>query len=455
MVAQGGDVPIFAVLVAVHFHLVFMVPFYRVASLPRPSPQRYWPHANAVPGCDMERTLNGHGTDGLLMLRPTPCTTLFFAWARRAQPALLLTVHFARQTLNAHLHQAKTIMATTNAPARPRRLGPQLYFDRAQMATRKRYDWAGKFQPGHCFLCDACMSCVPHAQYPCPTTAKGRDCTIAGEPTNHNRVFIVRITLATLGDACRTVLEHAPWWRAVERYVRRKLGEVTGFAITVCRRDCIDAWRQAEAEDEAGAVTAEPSYARNPPSSSSSSSSSKDTTSVPAESTATLALLPPPQPPSPPQYPPATADGVDDEAALAHALTPNQRALLPGRHRRRDSDLNDAPASPSKRPRLAAPPSPPAPVDAKAAAAPAASSPLMALVMGHMHLQAAMVHLNMMRARLDTRERLHAMGYSREEIDLELNGAGTLPSGAAMVPPMAAAGASAEGKEAVGDATEK
>ncbi|KAJ3369731.1 hypothetical protein GGF31_005036 [Allomyces arbusculus] len=310
-------------------------------------------------------------------------------------------------------------MTTPNAPAsasaRRKHPGPQLYFDRAQPATRKRYDWVGKFQPGHCFLCDACMSCAPHARYPCPTTAKGRNCTIAGEPTNHNRVFVVRLTLATLGHACRAVLERAPRWRAVEKYVRRKLGEETGFAITVCRRDCIDAWRQAEGD--------------------------RDPTSISAESTATPAL--PPRPPSPPQSPPATADGVDDDgAALVHDLTPNQRALLQGRRRRRD--LSDAPASPFKRPRIAAPPSPPA-----------ASSPLMALVMGHMQFQAAMVHLNTMRARLDVRERMHAMGYSREEIDRELNSAGALPSGAAMVPPAAAAGASAEGKEAVGDATEK
>ncbi|KAJ3364187.1 hypothetical protein GGF32_002567 [Allomyces javanicus] len=329
-------------------------------------------------------------------------------------------------------------MATPNASAgagagaRPPRPGPQLYFDRSQPATRKRYDWVGKFQPGYCFLCDACMSYSPHTRYPCPTTAKGRDCRIAGEPTNHNRVFVVRLTLATLGDACRTVLERARRWRAVEKYVRRKLGEETGFAITVCKRDCISAWRQAETD-------------------------SNDTTSTPAESTTTSAPPPPPpppQPPSPPQSPPATADDADDDAAPAYELTPNQRALLQGRRRRRDSDLSDAPASPPKRPRLAAPPSPPAAVDGTAAGAPAASSPLMALVMGHMHLQSALVHLNMMRARLDMRERMHAMGYSREEIDRELHGAGTLAGGAAMVPPAAAAGAGSEGKEAAGDATE-
>ncbi|KNE61757.1 hypothetical protein AMAG_06557 [Allomyces macrogynus ATCC 38327] len=338
-------------------------------------------------------------------------------------------------------------MATPEAPApRPRRRGPQLYFDRVQPATRKRYDWVGKFQPGHCFLCDACMSCAPHARYPCPMTAEGRDCTIAGEPSNNKRVFVVRLTLKSLGDACRAVLERAPWWRDTEKYVRHKLGEETGFAITVCKRDCIGAWRQAEAEDEQNAMTAEPSHNHDLP-----RTSVNSTTTASADLTA--ASGPPTRPPSPPRSPPATADDVN-HAAPANDLTPNQRALLQGRRRRRDSELADTPASPTKRPRLSAPPSPPAAVDATPAV-PAPSSPLMALVMGHMHLQAAMVHLNMMRVRLDMRERLHALGYSREQMDRELNGAGALPGVAAMMPPAAAAGASAGEKDAVGIAVEK
>ncbi|KAJ3369714.1 hypothetical protein GGF31_005019 [Allomyces arbusculus] len=62
----------------------------------------------------------------------------------------------------------------------------KLYFDPGSAKVRTRYGWAGKFMPGHCFLCTACLS-GPTLEYPCPRTAQGHTCPGAKMPVHKGR----------------------------------------------------------------------------------------------------------------------------------------------------------------------------------------------------------------------------------------------------------------------------
>ncbi|KAJ3364170.1 hypothetical protein GGF32_002550 [Allomyces javanicus] len=275
----------------------------------------------------------------------------------------------------------------TTAPRR----GITLYFDPGPAKVRSRYGWAGKFMPGHCFLCTACLS-AEFAEYPCPRMAQGRNCPIAKERSNSSRSSSVRVCLATTGPACLALLAESPHWTAAERHVRKTLGEEEGFAVVVCRRFCLTRWRAAMAGDEGGdnlhdEDTADP-VVPTPPSSASST------------------MHPAP---------------VSELAWETHARPKDPASPPPRRHRARDVDRSADLAPAEKRARLTSPDrTTPFPQPSSSFSTPSTSSPLIALALGHMRLQARMAHVEMLRTRLATRERMHALGYSKEEIDRAL-----------------------------------
>ncbi|KAJ3369715.1 hypothetical protein GGF31_005020 [Allomyces arbusculus] len=281
--------------------------------------------------------------------------------------------------------------STPAAATAPSTRGITLYFDPGPAKVRSRYRWAGKFMPGHCFLCTACLS-AELAEYPCPRMAAGRDCPIAKELSNSSRSSSVRVCLATTGAACLALLAESPHWTAAEKHVRKTLGVDEGFAVVVCRRFCLTRWRAAVVKDEGGDRSHDDDAADSVvPTPLSSASSSMLPMAVPDSAWGTPAR---PQDPMSPPPRRRRARDADRSAALAPAV---KRARLTGAE----------PATP-----LLQPLSP--------FSTPSAPSPLITLALGHLQLQARMVHVEMLRARLTTRERMHALGYSKEEIERAL-----------------------------------
>ncbi|KAJ3369730.1 hypothetical protein GGF31_005035 [Allomyces arbusculus] len=251
-----------------------------------------------------------------------------------------------------------------------------LYFDPADAKVQTRYGWAGKYNPGHCFLCTACLA-RETAAYPCPRMAKGRPCPIAGARFNKTRSSVERVCLATTGDRCRALLAESPHWAAAKAHARKKLGENGAFGIVLCKRFCLTRWRMAAAE------------------------------------CVFLALI--------------RSGKAGSKASGSRAPGPDPWTAPPDRRRRRSIDVvaGIGTASATKRirvePRLSTPaPSPPT----------AASSPWLALALGHMQLQTSMMYTERMRTRLAARERMYALGYTKEEMDRALNDAeGAMPGG--------------------------
>ncbi|KNE70659.1 hypothetical protein AMAG_15416 [Allomyces macrogynus ATCC 38327] len=270
---------------------------------------------------------------------------------------------------------------TTTAPMR----GITLYFDPGPAKVRSRYGWAGKFMPGHCFLCTACLS-AELAEYPCPRLAQGQNCPIAKELSNSSRSSSVRVSLATTGPACRALLAESPHWSAAEKHVRKTLGENEAFAVVLCRRFCLGRWRAAVAEDEGG------------------DKSHGESAAGPVVPT-----------------PPSSASSTLFPVAVPESATRLKNPAPPRRRRARDVDRSADLAPAEKRARFMSPDhTNPLPQSSPSFSTPSASSPLIALAIGHMQLQARMAHLEMLRTRLATRERMHALGYSKEEIDRAL-----------------------------------
>ncbi|KAJ3364168.1 hypothetical protein GGF32_002548 [Allomyces javanicus] len=258
-----------------------------------------------------------------------------------------------------------------------------LYFDPADAKVQTRYGWAGKYNPGHCFLCTACLA-RETAAYPCPRMAKGRTCPIAGARFNKTRSSVERVCLATTGDRCRALLAESPHWAAAKAHACKTLGENGAFGIVLCKRFCLKRWRTAATEDE-GQDDA-------------------------ADNDGNKGSIPRRLPPSSPSRPVLLREP-------AKQALPADSPSAPHHHRRRARDADDLSPSAKRirtdpRPHSTPPPPPSS----------AASSPWMALALGHMQLQATMLSTERLRARLAARERMHALGYTKEEMDRELNG---------------------------------
>ncbi|KAJ3364186.1 hypothetical protein GGF32_002566 [Allomyces javanicus] len=247
---------------------------------------------------------------------------------------------------------------------------PTIYFDLGNPKVRSRFKWIGKYNPGHCFLCTACLS-RETAEYPCRRTAAG-----------------MRVCLKTTGAKSLDLLVESPYWNATKTHVLRTAGEDAGFGIVVCKRQCLARWRSAEAEDEG---KLDDSNNRITDSGLLSRSSSIDL-DLAADLMPSVKRARPPNSATRPSPPPP---GPDSTILKQPPLTST--------------------ASYSSAASVALPSSHPPPTTLT-------SSPWMALALGHMQLQATMAHVTTLRARLATLERMHALGYDKSDVQRVLEG---------------------------------
>ncbi|KNE61756.1 hypothetical protein AMAG_06556 [Allomyces macrogynus ATCC 38327] len=308
--------------------------------------------------------------------------------------------------------------STTPPPAAS--TAPKIYFDLGNAKVRSRFKWIGKYMPGHCFLCTACLS-RETAEYPCQHTAAGRICPIAREPTNCSRSMSVRVCLKTTGAKCLALLAESPYWNATKAHVRREAGEDAGFGIVVCKRQCLARWRSADAEDEGKLDDSNDRVADS------------DMLSLPSSMS---------------RFPLASrvlarerAVGLDRQLDDAPVAPRRRRAssvdlaadLTPSMKRARSTSAATRPPPPPgphstivKQPPLTSTANllPTAGVVLASQPSPTtlASSPWMMLALGHMHLQASMAHVTTLRTRLSTLERMHALGYDKSDVQRVLAG---------------------------------
>ncbi|KNE70660.1 hypothetical protein AMAG_15417 [Allomyces macrogynus ATCC 38327] len=225
--------------------------------------------------------------------------------------------------------------------------------------------------PGNCFLCAACLS-GETAEFPCP---RGRKCSIVWKPTNKKRSISVCVGLAGIKGTrrCHALLAKSLYWTAAIADAGQTLGKDAAFGIMLCIKVCRAWWRKAVADDAM-------------------STSRSDDDNVP--------VSPPPLSSS------ARSPGVEP-----NTRAPQLRAVnpppAPRRHRRhRVSKVELA----LETKRIRTDPPPPLPPNAS-------SSPWLALATGYMQMQAEMAQTAALRARLAERERMHALGYTKEQMD--------------------------------------
>ncbi|KNE70636.1 hypothetical protein AMAG_15392 [Allomyces macrogynus ATCC 38327] len=342
------------------------------------------------------------------------------------------------------------LASASPAPSRARQ---QLYFQR----TTTSRSGVGKYMPAHCLVCDLCVSetTTPGA---CQAHAQGQSCELAQDRANALVSAGAAINLTALTPSCRAFLETSRYWSDIVRHATRMAttaGTDAAFSVTLCRKRCYSQWTRRKAldgvpikrrprkkpaverdsdgdaaeyddDDADGECAPDPMPPRKRPRRSTRPNWVAPSPSLPQPS-------PPPEPVRrstlPP--PPARARPINPAPLMARARKrppppppPVARARPSGSTARaleravdHEDDMDvDVEATTPKRI------DPPAAVPTMFAPRAAPQDPLFALIAGQMYVARTMMQVETMRARLALRERLHAMGYSKEEVEREVAG---------------------------------
>ncbi|KNE61763.1 hypothetical protein AMAG_06563 [Allomyces macrogynus ATCC 38327] len=338
--------------------------------------------------------------------------------------------------------------APASASPAPSRVRQQLYFQRSS----SNRNGAGKYMPAHCLVCDACVSehTTPGT---CKAHARGQSCELAQDRADVLTSAGAAINLTTLTPSCRAFLETSRYWTDIVRHTTRMAesdGTDAAFSITLCRKRCYPQWtrrkaidgvpikrrprKKPAAERDLDGDAADGEFAQHPmPPRKRPRRSTRPDWVAPS-------LLPPPPSPAepvrrstlPPPLPPsARARPTDPAPLMARARTrdrapppppPSSLRAPPSAATARastdhddDDDDMDVDVETTTPKRI----DPPVPLFAPPAMP---QDPLFALVAGQMYVARTMMQVETMRARLVLRERLHAMGYSKKEVEKEIAG---------------------------------
>ncbi|KAJ3369738.1 hypothetical protein GGF31_005043 [Allomyces arbusculus] len=357
-------------------------------------------------------------------------------------------------------------VSATPSPA-PSRVGQQLYFQRTTRAGGR----AGKYMPAHCLVCDLCVSenTTPGA---CRAHAQGQSCELAQDRADALVSAGAAINLTTLTPSCRAFLETSRYWTDIVRHATRmaaSAGTDAAFSVTLCRKRCYSQWTRrkaidgvlikrrprkkpaaerdpdgdAEDKDDDGEFAPDPMPLRKRPRKSARPDWVAPSMSLPPPPSpskpARRSTLPPPPararpidpaplmarartqdrtPPPPPPPPPPAAAAAAAAAARAWPSGSTTRVLERAAAADHDDDDIDVDVEETT-PKRIDPPAPAAPLFVSPAMP---KDPLFALIAGQMYVARTMMQVETMRARLALRERLHAMGYSKEEVEREVAG---------------------------------